>query len=413
MAPLLRVVVGTLGALLVVLALAGCAAKADSQGAFAKAAGRIQVGLDATVVVPACSVTPQAGGLVLTCTFTDATTPGTRTSSVLLAGLSAADIVQTRPVVIIEVPSDANAFFGSYDNQRGMYSRTSGQLSFAQGYTSLPVDGASSLVAEDGMQLVVLTLPAYVSDDNYFMFVSYQASTTQVKGLAAARVLTADGSTYYAPLVPCTSDFGSVPAVPVPNTPIETAIDVRSISSAYVGCSGKTYTYPSSTTPPPPQTGTVVTIVEFYNRQLDHYFITWISQEISALDRGVIGGGQRTGRFFKVWRTPEAGTSPVCRFYIPPEFGNSHFFGRGTDECTQTGLRNPSFVLEDAAFMYVVLPIDGTCPGGTQPVYRVFSNRPDANHRYMTDPAERDAMVANGWLAEGDGPTLVVMCVPV
>jgi hypothetical protein len=45
-------------------------------------------------------------------------------------------------------------------------------------------------------------------------------------------------------------------------------------------------------------------------------------------------------------------------------------------------------------------------------VYRVFSNRPDANHRYMTDRVVRDQMVAKGWLAEGDGPDLVVMCAP-
>ena len=33
-------------------------------------------------------------------------------------------------------------------------------------------------------------------------------------------------------------------------------------------------------------------------------------------------------------------------------------------------------------------------------------------HRYKTDKAIRDQMVAKGWLAEGDGPDLVVMCAP-
>jgi len=45
-------------------------------------------------------------------------------------------------------------------------------------------------------------------------------------------------------------------------------------------------------------------------------------------------------------------------------------------------------------------------------VYRVFSNRADANHRYTTDRATRDLMVARGWLAEGDGADTVVMCAP-
>ncbi len=62
--------------------------------------------------------------------------------------------------------------------------------------------------------------------------------------------------------------------------------------------------------------------------------------------------------------------------------------------------------------MHLTLPGAGACPAGTAPVYRVFSNRADANHRYTTDRATRDQMVGKGWLAEGDGPDLVVMCAP-
>ncbi|MEP6656664.1 MAG: S8 family peptidase, partial [Betaproteobacteria bacterium] len=156
-----------------------------------------------------------------------------------------------------------------------------------------------------------------------------------------------------------------------------------------------------------------VGVIEYYNASLDHYFITWIAGEIAALDAGtLIRGWQRTGVIFSVYPGGRSGSSPVCRFYIPPAYGNSHFFGRGTDECGETTMRNPAFVLESAEFMDVVLPLGGVCPAGTQPVYRVFSNRPDVNHRYMTDSAIRDQMVARGWLAEGDGPDRVVMCSP-
>ena len=62
--------------------------------------------------------------------------------------------------------------------------------------------------------------------------------------------------------------------------------------------------------------------------------------------------------------------------------------------------------------MHVVLPTMGTCPSGMQPVYRLFNNRPDANHRYTIDKAVRDQMVAQGWIAEGDGADAVAMCVP-
>ncbi len=155
------------------------------------------------------------------------------------------------------------------------------------------------------------------------------------------------------------------------------------------------------------------TVVEYYHAGFDHYFITWLPNEIAILDAGTQSKGwTRTGSSFKTSATPLAGTSPVCRYYIPPELGNSHFFGRGTVECDATGAKNPSFVLEDPAFMQMFLPVLGACPPNTTQIYRVFSNRPDANHRYMTDKDVRAAMVAKGWLAEGDGPDLVVMCSP-
>ncbi len=162
--------------------------------------------------------------------------------------------------------------------------------------------------------------------------------------------------------------------------------------------------------PPAPQS---VEVVEYYHAGLDHYFVTWIPEEIAILDAGTpLRGWQRTGSKFRVYASAGAGTSPVCRYYMPPQYGDSHFYGRGTVECQQTGRKNPGFVLEDPNFMHVVLPDGGACPAVTTPVYRVFSNRTDANHRYMTDRAVRDQMVATGWLAEGDGPDRVVMCAP-
>jgi len=156
-----------------------------------------------------------------------------------------------------------------------------------------------------------------------------------------------------------------------------------------------------------------VDVVEFYNAVLDHYFITWIPAEIANLDAGnTPTKWNRTGVTFKVYTSAQAGTSPVCRYYIPPGLGDSHFFGRGTVECNATGANNPSFILEEANFMFLFLPVAGVCPAGTVPVYRVFSNRLDANHRYMIDRAIRSQMVGRGWLIEGDGSDYVVMCVP-
>jgi hypothetical protein len=174
------------------------------------------------------------------------------------------------------------------------------------------------------------------------------------------------------------------------------------------GFSYRRSTAGGSTSPP-----STASVVEFYHAGLDHYFITWVPDEIAKLDAGAeIKGWTRTGWSFPMFTAAQDGTSPVCRYYIPPALGDSHFFGRGTVECDATGEKNPSFVLEEAQFMHTILPSEGVCPAGATPVYRVFSNRADANHRYMTDRSVRNEMVAKGWLAEGDGPDQVVMCAP-
>jgi hypothetical protein len=160
-------------------------------------------------------------------------------------------------------------------------------------------------------------------------------------------------------------------------------------------------------------TGGAAQAVEYFNATLDHYFLTHVSNEIAILDAGVqIKGWTRTGQSIPVATSASATTSPVCRMYIPPGLGDSHFYGRGTAECASTAQRNPSFVNEDPQFFHMTLPVAGVCPPGTTPVYRAFSNRTDANHRYMKDKAIRDQMVAKGWVAEGDGADLVVMCSP-
>jgi hypothetical protein len=72
------------------------------------------------------------------------------------------------------------------------------------------------------------------------------------------------------------------------------------------------------------------------------------------------------------------------------------------------------FDFETASAFYVDLPdLDtGACPTGTVPVYRLWDNRVDTNHRYTTSTAIRDQMLAKGYLAEGYGPDSVAMCAP-
>jgi len=161
-------------------------------------------------------------------------------------------------------------------------------------------------------------------------------------------------------------------------------------------------------------TAMAVTSVEFYNASLDHYFISALAPDIDALDSGRISGWTRTGRVFGVFPSQAggAGVTPVCRIIIPPPHGDSHFFGRSLQECTETLAKFPFMSQETPDAFFITLPVAGVCPGGTIPVYRVFSNRVDANHRYMIDRTLRDQMAAMGWTIEGDGPDFVVMCAP-
>jgi len=164
--------------------------------------------------------------------------------------------------------------------------------------------------------------------------------------------------------------------------------------------------------PPPPPPAPAAAVIEYYWAARDHYFITSATAEIAALDAAAPGGWARTGRTFKTLPAPQTGSSSVCRFYLPAQYGDSHFYGRSAAECNATHAANPGFFYESPAVMYMYLPTLGVCAAGTVPVYRVFSARVDTNHRYTTDRAIRDLMVTQGWLAEGDGPDLVVMCAP-
>jgi hypothetical protein len=153
--------------------------------------------------------------------------------------------------------------------------------------------------------------------------------------------------------------------------------------------------------------------IEYYNTGTGHYFITADPGEADLIDRGAAGPNwQRTGLNFKVWATPAGGGLPVCRFYAPAGIGpNTHFFSAFPPECAQTA-NEPVWIFEGVAF-YATYPYqDGinVCPANAQYLYRLYNNRfaqNDSNHRYVTDYAVAESMMASGWAYEGPA-----MCVP-
>ena len=170
------------------------------------------------------------------------------------------------------------------------------------------------------------------------------------------------------------------------------------------------YLTPDNATP-----GAQVAATEFYNRTLDHYFLSTNPAEVASLDSGATKGWDRTGFRFLVYHSPVAGANPVCRFYRTPAYGDSHFYSASPAECASTAALHPvDWIYESSSVFYAVLPdtVTGACPAGMVPVYRFF-NVGTTNHRYTAEQVLRNELaVKPGWVAEGygNGPYFPVMC---
>ncbi len=162
--------------------------------------------------------------------------------------------------------------------------------------------------------------------------------------------------------------------------------------------------------------GTPSVVVEYFNSVYGHYFNTILQAEIDALERGSFAGWTRSTGSFAAWATAAdapPGAVPVCRFFSSQY--TSHFYTADPDECNTVIAKWPDvWTLETREAFYIYTPdkVDGACAMGLQPVWRMYNNRPDPNHRYITDRTLRDHMTGAGWLAEGYGPESVMLCVP-
>lgn len=154
------------------------------------------------------------------------------------------------------------------------------------------------------------------------------------------------------------------------------------------------------------------TVIEFYNAELDHYFITGSSKEAAIIDRGAAGHGWvRTGNTFEA-----NGNHPVARFYGNAKLGpNSHYYTADSNETLNlrtiqsvTPNTEKRWNYEGATFA-VNLPVNGACLNNDVPIFRAYNNGfargIDSNHRIATNLAAINEVVARGWIYEG-----VVMC---
>lgn len=161
-------------------------------------------------------------------------------------------------------------------------------------------------------------------------------------------------------------------------------------------------------------TPATIELIEYRHAEWDHYFVTGIADEITKLDNGTFVGWARTGHKFNAYPLNTAGSATVCRFFstsFAPR--SSHFYTPFADECAKVKT-NPDWSFEGDVFAIPVPALDGSCPSGTVPVYRLYNNGQGAapNHRYTIVLAVRAQMIAAGWVPEGYGDIGVIMCAP-
>ncbi len=154
--------------------------------------------------------------------------------------------------------------------------------------------------------------------------------------------------------------------------------------------------------------------VEFHHAGFGHFFVTAFPEEVAALDANPASGWSRTGTTFLVETDDTTGAAPVCRFFsatFAPR--SSHFYTPYAQECAD--LKGGATWTYEAIAFYLRLPnADGTCPAGTEVLYRLYNaGRTGApNHRYTTHPEVFAAFGAKGWIAEGHGVTGAFACAP-
>ena len=200
-------------------------------------------------------------------------------------------------------------------------------------------------------------------------------------------------------------------------------------------CSGTTWTAGAFTTVAndcrSAGRGAPLSLVEYRNGPLDHYFVTADPAERAAIESGLAGPGwERTVTLGHVWDPGVAGIAgmagiagtagagdrtAICRFYGNPQVGadghrlgpNSHFYSADPDEC-EAVRRDRGWVFEGVVFE-AMKAVAGACAPALVAVRRNYNQRfreNDSNHRYSVDPVVGAQMTARGWADEG-----VVFCI--
>jgi len=155
--------------------------------------------------------------------------------------------------LIVQVPASMSNFAGSIAaGPPGVAPDT--PLSIISGLTSVPIDANTNLVAEPGMQLVIIDfqVPNNAPLGVYTLKFQFSGTANSIKVVFAAKITAgtnvadaqSDGAKaardYYVPIYPCVTNFASVQPIPLP---VANLAQLVSLIVSAQGCNGKTYNF--------------------------------------------------------------------------------------------------------------------------------------------------------------------------
>lgn len=150
--------------------------------------------------------------------------------------------------VILQVPQDAMNFVGTF---------TAGSGPAAIVITEVPsfyADATTEVLPESGQKFVILEFPAAPPNGTPLSFnLEFKLSSlaaVNVKPMFAGKV-EVNGNTFYPPLLPCTTDFSSIPAVTIPvsqsaNVDLSNQLINALLQGTVAACDGQVYNYIST-----------------------------------------------------------------------------------------------------------------------------------------------------------------------
>lgn len=145
--------------------------------------------------------------------------------------------------VILELPSDVTNIQGTYNGSGG----SSGNLIVYPQLSFIPADETRTFSAGSGKQLAIVDMPAgtIVSGETYTFDLTFRrtapkgAPPVPIKALFAGKVFTF-GKHWYPPILPCTTNFASLPSLTLP---VSSSLQPVAVPNGLTGCANENYHY--------------------------------------------------------------------------------------------------------------------------------------------------------------------------